>query len=209
MRTYFIRYQNIIVLFSLLLGLIFSGICDGFIAAENVSDKSLRLHILAQSDSTEDQAVKLLVRDKLLSCGAEILEGSENANEAAEKVIANKDYLISVADKILEENGFSYKTDIVIEEEYYETRQYENIRLPAGKYLSCKVILGNGEGKNWWCIMFPPLCIPAATKKTDDSIYSVYKENGVNLVTEHGGYEIKFRIVELIEELINEIRSKN
>lgn len=203
MRTYFIRYQNLILMFIFIFSFMLSSVCDGFIAAKNVREESLRLHILARSDSEEDQKVKLLVRDALLTCGADIFEGSQNADEAAKKVIENKDMLTEIADRVLAENGFAYKTDIAVEEEYFETRQYDNIKLPAGKYLSCKVILGEGSGKNWWCIMFPPLCLPAVTKKSDESIYSVYGENGGNLITEKSGYKIKFRIVELIEELIN------
>lgn len=203
MRTYLIKYQNIILSFVLIISLTFALICDGFIAAQTVRDESLRLHILAQSDSSEDQTVKLLVRDALLTAGADIFEGSENAQEAAKKVIDNKEKLQNIADRTLEENGFSYKSEIVIEEEFFETRQYDDIKLPAGKYLSCKVLLGEGEGKNWWCIMFPPLCLPAVTEKNDEKIYSVYGENGGNLIKEKSGYKIKFKIVELIEELIN------
>lgn len=205
MRTYFFRYQNLILSLVLFLSLMLCSVCDGFIAAASVREESLRLHVLAASDSEEDQSVKLLVRDALLQSTEEIFEDSINADAAAEKVLENKLYLESIANTVLEENGFSYKATVSIEDEYFETRQYDNVKLPAGRYKACKVVLGEGEGKNWWCIMFPPLCLPAVTEKTDESVYAVYGENGGNLVTEKSGYKIKFRIVEIVEEIIEKI----
>ena len=208
MTTYlFNRYHKLILSVFLFCSLILCSVCDGFCAAGTVWDESLRLHVLAASDSEEDQRVKLLVRDALLTESGKLFCGSENAREAAEKIIENKEELENIADKVLQENGFSYRATVSIEDEYFETREYDEVKLPAGTYTACKVVLGDGDGKNWWCIMFPPLCIPAATAENEESVYAVYGEKGGNLVTGKSGYVIKFRIVEIIEEIINKVKS--
>ncbi len=209
MRTYFIRYQNLILSFVMIISLLVCLVCDGFAAADSVREESLRLHVKAASDSETDQRVKLLVRDAVLQKGAEFFSENTDAHMAAQKILENKEELENIANAVLRENGVSYRATVGIEEEYFETRQYENVKLPAGKYTACKVVLGDGEGQNWWCIMFPPLCLPAATQKDDDSIYAVYGENGGKLVTEKSGYKIKFRIVEIVQELIESIKEKS
>ena len=207
MRTYLIKHLNLIYSLILLFALLTAAVCDGFLAADSVRDECLRLHIKAASDSEEDQRIKLLVRDAVLSAGAEYFSDNTDADAAARKIYENKAEIESIANAVLIENGVPYKAALSLEEEYFETREYENFRLPAGKYTACKVVLGEGEGKNWWCIMFPPLCLPAATEKTDDSVYAVFGENGGDLVTEKGGYKIKFRIVEIVEEIIEAIKN--
>ena len=119
-----------------------------------------------------------------------------------EKILENKAFLEETANEVLRENGFSYTAKISIEEEYFETRQYEDVKLPSGTYTACKVILGEGKGQNWWCVMFPPLCLPAAMEKNEEEVYAVFGENGGDLVTEKSGYKIKFKIVEIVEEIM-------
>ena len=201
-------YWDTLAAFALIIAVIVLSISDGFAAADSVRSECLRLHILAASDSYEDQRVKLLVRDRLLETGAEIFSGALNAGQAAEKIEKNRELLIAAANSVLQENGFSYTADIVIEEEYFETRQYEEVKLPAGVYLACKVILGEGDGQNWWCVMFPPLCLPVATKKGTEEVYAVFGEDGGALVTGKSGYKIKFRIVEVAEEIIRKIEER-
>lgn len=201
------KHSNLIMIFVLAISLIFCSLADGFAAAASVKNGCLRLHILASSDSAEDQNVKLLVRDALLEAGADIFSGNTTCEEAIRMIEANKEKLEAVADSVLKANGMDYTADISIAEEYFETRQYDGIKLPAGTYKACKVVLGKGEGHNWWCIMFPPLCLPAAIKK-DEDIYTVFGEDGARLVTEEGGYVIKFRIVEIVEEIIDSIKNR-
>ncbi len=198
---------NIVTVFALTFSLILCFLADGFAAADEVKDSCLRLHILAASDSEEDQRVKLLVRDALLEKGADIFTGNASAEEAAIQIEKNKEILEETADRILEENGMDYKSSISITDEYFDTRQYDGITLPAGIYKACKVILGEGKGHNWWCIMFPPLCLPAATKAEDEA-YAVFGENGGNLVTGKDGYVIKFRIVEIAGQVIDAIKNR-
>lgn len=197
------KYGFLCAVFIITLSLIVSLLTEGFAAAQDVRQECLRLHILANSDSSEDQAVKLLVRDALLEKGGDIFTKSLSSLEAAGKILENKKELEGTVDEILGLNGFSYTAEISIVREYFETRQYEDVRLPAGEYLSCKVILGEGKGHNWWCIMFPPLCLPAATKKSEEDVYAVFSEDAGALVTEKSGYKIKFRIVEIVEDIIH------
>lgn len=182
----------------LVLSMIFSVI--GFGAECNqIRNNVIRLHILANSDTDADQSVKLLVRDELLSCGSKIFGGTVDVDNAEECLKKEKDVLIKTANKVLSENGFDYTAEIYLEKEYFTTREYENYTLPAGEYLALKVILGKGEGHNWWCVMFPPLCLPAATSQTNTEI--ILGKNGADIISSPVKYEMKFKIVEIFEEL--------
>lgn len=199
------RIQRIEI--SVALGLVISLIVSiaGFGAeCKNIREDVVRLHILANSDSEADQSVKLAVRDALLECGAEIFSGTLDKNNAAEHLEAEKEKLIETANRVLKENGFDYETQVCLIKEYFNTRVYEDFTMPAGEYLSLKVVLGEGKGHNWWCVMFPPLCLPAATEQTD--INAVFSENGARIIRGNGNYEIRFKIVEIIESLINRIK---
>lgn len=201
------KFYCVVLSFVLMTSLIVLTASEGFAAAAAVQNECLRLHVLANSDSDADQAVKLIVRDALLEKTGDAFSVCASADEAADYVIANKESLEALAENVLSENGFDYKAQIYVETEYFSTRQYDDVTLPAGSYNAVRVILGEGEGHNWWCVMFPPLCLPAVTKNTDDSVYSVFGENGGDLVTGKSGYKIKFRIVEIVEEIIEAIKS--
>lgn len=172
----------------------------------NLRNDVLRLHILANSDSDEDQKIKLAVRDALLTCGKKLFSGETNINNAEELLASEKEELVKVANKVLEENGFNYKSCITLIDEYFTTRTYDEYTLPAGKYKALKVILGEGEGHNWWCVMFPPLCLPAAAENTDVDLY--FTDNGSEIIKSSPKYEIRFKIVEIIEEFKNKINNK-
>lgn len=191
---------------SIILGLIISIVMSvaGFgTECKKIRSDVVRLHILANSDSEEDQNVKLMVRDALLECGKEMFSGNVTVNNAEEELEKQKDELIRTANKVLAENGFDYKTQICLAEEYFTTRQYENFTLPAGGYLALKVILGEGEGHNWWCVMFPPLCLPAAAENTELDV--VFGDNGADIVANSSKYIMKFKIIEIIEEIKQKI----
>ena len=191
---------------SVALGLIVSMIISiaGFGAdCKKIRDEVVRLHVLANSDSEDDQKVKLAVRDALLECGAEIFSGSLDKNNAAWILESEEEKLTEIANEVLKENGFDYSAKIYLVNEYFNTRVYDNFTMPAGEYLALKVVLGNGEGKNWWCVMFPPLCLPAATEQTNTD--AVFNENEIKIIKEKNGYEIRFKIVEIIESIIYNI----
>ena len=123
-----------------------------------IRENVVRLHILADSNSEIDQNVKLKVRDALLEKNSELLSDKVTPENATEYFKNSKDELEQCANEVLKENGLNYKATITLGKEYYTTRVYEDLTFPAGVYTSIKVVLGSGEGKNWWCVMFPPLC---------------------------------------------------
>lgn len=187
---------------SVVFGLIFAviaSITSFGLECRNIRDDVVRLHILANSDSESDQQVKLAVRDALLGSGKELFSGTVNKENAEQTLREQKEELTEIANRVLRENGFGYEAEIYLTEEYFTTRSYENFTLPAGEYLALKVILGNGEGHNWWCVMFPPLCLPAATENAD--LNAVFDEDEVTLIRSAPQYEIRFKIVEIIENL--------
>lgn len=169
------------------------------INCQSIRNDVVRLHILANSDSEADQQVKLAVRDALLSSGKELFSGEVNKNNAVATLENQKRELTDIANSVLNKNGFDYQAEIFLANEYFATRSYENFTLPAGEYLALKVILGEGEGHNWWCIMFPPLCLPAATDNSD--LNAVFSEDEVTLIESIPRYEIRFKIIEIIESI--------
>lgn len=120
-----------------------------------VYKKVLRLHVIADSDLPADQSVKLSVRDAILDVIPSLLDGCRDLDEARRAVTDGSQHLLAAADERLEALGASYGARIEIGEEYYPTREYDGVRLPAGRYTSVRVILGSGEGRNWWCVLFP------------------------------------------------------
>lgn len=174
----------------------FSTRCD------EVRTNVLRLHILANSDSEADQALKLIIRDKLLTEGADVFDGSVTADNAADKIAEASERLKAVAEQTAKENGFDYEVKIEVTEEYFDTRSYENVTLPAGRYKAVKVIIGEGAGKNWWCVMFPPLCSFASLSDTSGSYYSFSNREWNTITKKTTGIKIKFKLLEVYSTII-------
>ena len=191
-----LHIAEISVSFGLVIAIIISVVGFEF-KCNDIRDDVVRLHILANSDTDEDQKIKIMVRDALLSCGKEIFSGDATVKNAEYWLNSQKTELTDIANKVLADNGFDYQTQIYLAEEYFSTRTYENFTLPAGEYLALKVILGKGEGHNWWCVMFPPLCLPAASENTELDV--VFGVDGADIVTNSSKYEIRFKIIEIIE----------
>jgi stage II sporulation protein R len=166
---------------------------------EDIRQSVLRLHVIAASDTDADQALKLKVRDAVLTAGADIFDGSVNVDNAIEKLTPRLHELESAAEKTVRENGCNYDVDVTLSREFFNTRTYEDITLPAGKYLAVRVVIDEGQGQNWWCVMFPSLCLSAARVHTD--IDDVLDEKGVRIVEKNPRYEPRFKIIELIEKL--------
>lgn len=177
----------------------FSNQCDG------IRDKMLRMHVIANSDSKEDQELKLKVRDAVLLKGKEIFDGSVTADEAIEKIAPHIDSLEQTAKEVIINEGFDYDVDVTVQKEYFKTRTYDNsVTLPAGYYTAVKVVIGEGKGQNWWCIMFPPMCLPAAEAECDINDLLNYNEN--DIVSNGRKYKFKFKIVEIYEEFYKKIK---
>ena len=130
---------------------------------DNIYDKVLRLHVLADSDSERDQSIKLKVRDGILGVTSELLEGCGSLGEALETVTAHEDVLIDAVERILTAEGAGYGAVMTVGLEMYPDRDYGGVIYPAGEYTSVRILLGSGEGRNWWCVLFPSLCLTPAT----------------------------------------------
>ena len=175
----------------------FSQQCD------SIREKMLRMHVIANSNSEEDQQLKLKVRDAVLSAGKDVFDGSVTSDDAKEKIRPHIDYLEKVALNTIKSEGFDYNVKITVENEYFNTRTYDNsVTLPAGNYNAIKVIIGEGKGQNWWCVMFPPMCLPTSVAECE--ISDVLTEYETEIVTETEKYKFKFKIIEFFEEIFND-----
>lgn len=160
-----------------------------------ISENLVRLHVLAVSDDEEEQRIKLNVRDAVLEYISPRLEGVENSGDARRIISEN----LGGIKRAAEGASQGRKVTVTLSEEYYPTREYESFSLPAGRYDSLRVILGNGEGHNWWCVVFPPLCVSAAEQQ---EALDAMSDDTRGIVTEADGYQLKFRIVELWNEFL-------
>ena len=166
----------------------------------SIAGSLVRLHVLAVSDAPEEQAVKLRVRDAVLSLLAPKLAGVQNADEAGEVLADSLPLIRAVAEQAAE----GRPVRVSLGEERYPTRNYAGFSLPAGRYRSLRVVLGEGQGHNWWCVVFPPVCLSAAEK---EAMQPVMNPDDYALITREDGWEIRFRIVELWGELLNSLES--
>lgn len=168
--------------------------------AEIYSD-TLRLHILAASDSDEDQALKLAVRDKILTEYSEELSGLTDLADARAAIEARLPDIIATAQEVVSARGYDYTVTASLGEEWYDTRDYGELSLPRGVYTSLIIRIGEGEGRNWWCVMYPPMCLDLATDAPSDDWTSGYTGEELSLIS--GKYRVKFKLLELISEFIS------
>ena len=166
---------------------------------ERLRKDILRLHILANSDSEQDQRMKLEIRDCIVAAGGGIFEGAENKDEAMLKAKEQMDKFKTVAENVVKSYGKDYNITVCLEKTYFDTREYEEFTLPAGEYDALKVLVGEAKGKNWWCIMFPSMCIPAA--KASKSIAEVTGNGAAEITENPQKYKMEFKIVEIFERL--------
>ncbi len=158
----------------------------------------VRLHILAQSDGDYDQSVKLELRDLVLKEYSEKLSNSADVMDAKENVYSLTSEIEEFCNLKLAEMGAPYTASVLFEKEYYPNRVYDNVSLPAGTYSSLKIILGSGDGQNWWCVLFPPLCLDAA-KGEDAYISAGLSKDDYQVIKNDraGGYQLKFKLFEV------------
>lgn len=136
------------------------------------AEQPFRLHILGNSNGTEDQQVKLKVRDSVLEAAKDIAK-CRNEAEAEEYIKNNLGIILETANETLEENGFDYTATAETGNFHFPEKSYNNVTYPEGDYKALRIILGEGKGDNWWCVMFPPLCISEITD-TDDAEYTSF-----------------------------------
>ena len=167
-----------------------------------LSERVVRLHVLANSDSQEDQARKRRVRDRVLAETRTLLEASADREEAAQRLTRALPRLERLAAEEIAESGYDYPVSLRLEETAFPTRTYDGFTLPAGKYLALRVLIGAAEGQNWWCVVFPPLCAAASEDVAETALAAGLSQDQVALITEESrGYELRLKSVELWEAL--------
>ena len=166
-------------------------------------DKVIRLHVIANSDSDEDQELKLAVRDSLLDGISDILSGASDVGEAKKLVEENAAELTALCEKTVAEEGFDYPVGISLGYERYPEREYEGTALPAGDYYSVRVTIGEAAGRNWWCVLFPPLCVGAASERESVMASAGLTRGQIDVMTDNGDgkYVLKFRVVEFLRRV--------
>lgn len=165
-----------------------------------VYDSTVRLHVLANSDSEEDQRVKLLVRDAVLKHISSY--EAKTKEEALLSISANREEICEIAKNVLSENGMSCDVSLEIGKEQYPERYYEDFSLPAGEYTSVRILIGEGKGQNWWCVLFPPMCTAYAMSPEGEEYISVgLSKDQYNMITGASGeYKVKFKLLEIAQE---------
>lgn len=183
---------------------LFLGIAQPVVGAvktsEHISNKVFRLHILANSDSTKDQNIKLMLKNYILENTQEII-GGKTLDEAIENAKNNTKEITDMCNEYLKSKGFDYKVKVNVVKEYFKTRVYDDFTLPAGRYNSLKIEIGEGKGHNWWCIVFPSVCLSACTESMGDYL----TDDEMSLVS--NTYSPKFKIVEIYESTKEKIEN--
>lgn len=169
---------------------------------QRLSDKVLRLHVLANSDSEADQALKRKVRDSVLETASAILADCPDRETAEQRLSAALPEIEDAARARIAAEGGKQTVTAELRPTVFPTREYEDFTLPAGEYLALRVVLGEGEGHNWWCVVFPPLCAETTSSLSQTAMAAGLTEEEVALITESDGYQLKFKAVELWEKLM-------
>lgn len=166
---------------------------------ENIYRDVIRLHILAASDSEEDQRAKLAVRDAVLEKYGSALSDFPNRESAAEAARGMLGEIEETAREALAASGCDSSVTVTLSEEAYPTRDYGSFSLPAGTYLSLRVLIGEAAGHNWWCVLYPPMCLGVCTD-ADTPLGLTEPEYGLMTENGEGKYTVKFRVLELLEQ---------
>lgn len=205
--------KKFIIQAALLIGFITAVFCEGICAfAESrrgITEDVFRLHVIANSDSDEDQALKLRVRNAVLEASADIFGGAVSAADAKRLSEENLQLFEAAAAAEIAASGYDYPVRCEVGTVHFDRRVYGNAELPEGDYSALRVIIGEGEGKNWWCVMFPALCLPAVTNTGE--VLSLAAENGVisteelELMQDPENYEVKLYFAEVIKKLCEKL----
>ncbi len=187
---------------SLLFGLLVALVAGSWLSQESqeLADSVIRLHVVANSDSQGDQAVKLQVRDEILAELQQFYPEDPSLDEATAALEAHLDDLQAAGQAVVTEAGLDYRVEASLTQCYFPTKVYDDFSLPAGKYTALQVTLGEGTGANWWCVAFPPLCLGAASDTIEEAVAAgLFTSEEVALITEENeGYVLKFKSMELL-----------
>lgn len=172
---------------------------------DNLRENVLRMHILANSDSPQDQSLKLEVRDAILEHSEEIFGKTVSFEDFKNVSAENLEKIQQIAQSVIDEYGFDYKISVEKAKMFFEKRTYGDITMPAGIYNAVRVKIGEAEGHNWWCVMYPPLCIPMASEMTDDKEVEkeFFNSRELDMIKYPKKYEVRFMLWDKIKNIIN------
>lgn len=168
-----------------------------------LADSVIRLHVIANSDSRDDQALKLQVRDRILTEAAALYQPGDDLAQVRRSMENNLALLAQAGREVVEEQGYDYPVSASLERTWFPTKKYTDFALPAGNYTALRIVVGEGKGENWWCVAFPPLCLGSVSETVDEAATAGnFTPGQAALITgESGGYVVKFKAIELWEEL--------
>ena len=169
-------------------------------ACEDIRQQVFRLHIIANSDSAEDQAMKLTVRNRLLEYTGNLFKKCRSKQESIECAKEHIDDIRRIASDTVREYGCDYPVDAYVTKTDFNTRVYDDVTLPAGEYDALRVVIGSGQGHNWWCVLFPALCLPGSDSS---ELRTVINDSEMNVVSSGEKYEVHFLFVEWMEGLFS------
>ncbi|MBR2890306.1 MAG: stage II sporulation protein R [Oscillospiraceae bacterium] len=188
-----------------LLVLVLAVVLSAWSDLRTLEDSLIRLHVVGASDSEEDQRVKLLVRDAVVEYLQPVLEGSADRDQAMEKLGWELNHVEELANAVLREQGLQERVTVTLEPEAFPRRDYDTFALPSGVYQSLRIRIGDAEGKNWWCVVFPSLCLSATSEDLRDTAASAgFSDTLTDTVT--GEYELRFFLLEVLGRLQNFFR---
>lgn len=172
------------------------------VSVEDISSKLIRFHVIANSDNEKDQNLKLKVRDKVLEYIQPLLKDSKDIEESREILKRENGKILEIAREVIKENGYNYSVESTLSKEYFPVKTYGNITLPQGEYEAYRIMIGTGEGQNWWCVMFPPICFVDITKgeiayeETEEEMKRVLDDKEFNMVDNTHSKDINAKKVE-------------
>jgi len=190
---------------ALLLGVAFAALLGAWLDGQQsaLADKVIRLHVIANSDAPEDQALKLEVRDRVLERAEELIPAGAGLEEVRCALEESLPALAQAGAELVGERGYGYPVSASLEDEvWFPTKEYGEFSLPAGQYTALRLVIGEGEGRNWWCVVFPPLCLGSVSETAEETAAEAgFSEEEIALISgEDEGYVVKFKAIELWEQ---------
>ncbi len=197
------RIRDIALITGLMGAIVFTNTAQLGNTVRGLEKEVLRMHILANSDSEEDQSLKIAVRDRLLEKSDELFSGCETLDEMKRKAIEEKDRINSIAQEVIHEKGYDYPSETELVNMEFEAKQYDDITMPAGNYDALRVTIGKADGHNWWCVMYPPLCIPAAEEvRTDEETKAKhFSDDELDIMKKPEEHRIGFKCIEIFKSI--------
>ena len=173
---------------------------------DSIAKNIIRFHVVANSDSTEDQLLKESVRDAIIEYMRPLVKNSTSIEETKKILKRSIPHLKKIAEKVIDKHGEKYEIYVALDKANFPTKEYGDVVLPAGEYEACRVVIGEGKGKNWWCVMYPPLCyldvstgvVPLEGK---EQLQEELNSQQYKLVTQENDYQIRFKLIDTINSL--------